>query len=161
MKYLTPLALAVVLTSCAITPEDQQEAHQRKLAKEARENFIAMKAQEHPGREVVLHDEARPTPKPGLFASSAPQPERASRSRSAQPTPVTRPVFASNPEPWYAHPTRSLASRDDTVYYWQVDAARSRATPRERAAEAKYAQKLAKRPEDLSSEERLWAHEHY
>ena len=165
MKYLPPLALAVVLTSCAITPEDKQEAHQRKLQKEARENFIAMKAQEHPGREVVLHDEARPTPKPGLFASGAPQAAPASqtahRSHSAQPTPVTRPVFASNPEPWYAHPTRSLASRDDTVYYWQVDAARSRATPREKVAETKYAQKLAKRPEELSPEERLWAHEHY
>ncbi|HSI12281.1 MAG TPA: hypothetical protein VK961_09570 [Chthoniobacter sp.] len=161
MKYLPPLALALVLTSCAITPEDKQDAHQRKLQKEARENFIAMKAQEHPGRDVVLNDEARPTPKPGLFASSAPQPAPASRSHSAQPTPVTRPVFASNPEPWYAHPTHSLASRDDTVYYWQVESARSRTTPRERAAEAKYAQKLAKRPENLSPEERLWAHEHY
>lgn len=165
MKYLTPLALAVVLTSCAIPPEDKQEAHQRKLEKEARENFIAMKAQEHPGREVMLNDEPRPTPKPGLFASGgqppAPAPRTAQRSRSAQPTPVTRPVFASNPEPWYAHPTRSLASRDDTVYYWQVESARSRTTPQEKAAEAKYAHKLAKRPEDLSPEERLWAHEHY
>ena len=161
MKYLPPLALAIVLTSCAITPEDKQEAHQRKLAKEARENFLAMKAQEHPGREVMLNDEPRPTPKPGLFASSAPQSAPAPQSRSARPTPVTRPVFASNPEPWYAHPTRSLASRDDTVYYWQVESAHSRTTPRERTAEVKYAQKLAKRPEDLSPEERLWAHEHY
>jgi hypothetical protein len=165
MKYLLPLALPIVLASCAITPEDKQASHQRQLEKEARANFIAMKAKEHPGREVVLNDEAHPTPKPGLFASSGPQPAPASRTaqrgHSAQPTPVVRPIFASNPEPWYAHPTRSLASRDDTVYYWQVETLRSRATPRDKAAEAKYAQKLAKHPEDLTPEERLWAHEHY
>ncbi len=163
MKYLLPLALTIVLTSCAITPEDKQAAHQRKLEKEARENFIAMKAQEHPGQQVVLHDEAPPAPKRGLFGGGQ---ETAAvptsrRVQHPQPTPVVRPVFASNSQPWYSHPTRPLSSRDDTVYYWQVETIRARTTPREKVAEAKYAQKLAKHPEDLTPEERLWAHEHF
>lgn len=164
MKYLLPLALAIVLTSCAGTPMDPQEAHQRKLAREARENFIAMKAQEHPGRQVVLNDEPRPTPKPGLFAANNSQPAPAPhKSRNtAEPTPVVRPVFSSNSSsPWYSRSSRPAASRDDTVYYWQVEASHRRTTPHEQAAEAKYAQKLAKRPEDLTPEERLWAHEHF
>lgn len=164
MKYLLPLALTIVLTSCAITPEDQQAAHQRKLEKEARANFIAMKAQEHPGQQVVLNDEAPPAPKRSLFGGSQ---ETAvvptSRAvRHPQPTPVVRPVFASNSEPWYAaHAARQGPARDDTVYYWQVESSHARTTPREKAAEAKYAQKLAKHPQDLTPEERLWAHEHY
>jgi hypothetical protein len=162
MKYLLPLALTIVLTSCAITPEDQQAAHQRNLEKEARANFIAMKAQEHPGQQVVLNDEARPAPKQGLFGGGQAEAVPTSRPvRHPQPTPVVRPVFASSSEPWYAHSTRPRSSRDDTVYYWQVETIRSRTTPREKAAEAQYAKKLAKHPEDLTPEERLWAHEHF
>jgi hypothetical protein len=149
MKHLSPLAAALLLASCAVTPEDQHAAHQRRLEKEARENFIALKAQEHPGRAVVLNDE-------GPAAST--RAHTAQRTRSAQPTPVVRPVFASNPQPWYARPA---TSRDDTVYYWQTETIARRTTPQQRVAEAKYAQSLAKRTEDLTPEERLWAHEHY
>jgi hypothetical protein len=118
-----------------------------------------MKAQEHPGRAVVLHDDAPPpTPQSGGFAifgggqKPAPKPPY---HASAQPQKVawmpTAP--AANPRPSH--------SADDTIYYWQVESNRRRTTPREQAAEAKYARQLAKRSEDLTPEERMYAHEHY
>jgi hypothetical protein len=168
MKYFPPVALAFLLTACAVTPEDQQAVHQRQLEKEARENFIALKSQEHPGRPVVLHDEAPPpTPKPS-FISFAPEqqpaaaltPPPAPRRRAKAPTPVApplQPYFAarSTPKPRAPH------AIDDTVYYWQVPPPGQPLTPHQQAAEAKYARALAKRPADLTPEERLYAHEHY
>jgi hypothetical protein len=166
MKYLPPFALALLLPACAITPEDKQAARQHELEKQARENFIAMKAQEHPGRPVVLHDDAppptprpsgfaifgggqKPAPKPGFHASSQPRPT------PEQKVAWTPTLFASNAKP---RPSRST---DDTVYFWQVESNHQHTTPREQAAEAKYARQLAKRSEDLTPEERMYAHEHY
>jgi DNA polymerase-3 subunit gamma/tau len=181
MKFFPPVALAFLLTACAVTPEDQQAAHQRQLEKQARENFIALKAQEHPDHPVVLHDDLPPpTPKPGMFSflggqSPAPAPRpKTNVEANAQPPPLAPPQYAAanpqtkatpTPAPRYAAFSRQKAPRnpDDTVYYWQVAPPSShlQATPRQLAAEGKYARFLAKRPEDLSPEERLWAHEHY
>ncbi|MEI9892894.1 MAG: hypothetical protein WDN28_03000 [Chthoniobacter sp.] len=36
MKYLSPFACAILLTACAVTPEDKQAARVRQLEKEAR-----------------------------------------------------------------------------------------------------------------------------
>lgn len=164
MKYLSPLVLSLLLAACAVTPEDQQDAHQRKLAKEARANFIAMKQQEHPGRAVVLNDEARPTPKPELFAFGAPQPTPSARTRNhAASASASQSGPAFVPTSFYAPPPkqRTQGSADGTVYYWQVPPPAHRTTPRQQAAEARYARELAKRPENLTPEEKLWAHEHY
>src|ERR1700738_572696 len=96
MKYFPPFALAIFLTACAVAPEDQAAAHQRPLADARRENFIAMHAQEHPGRPVVLHDEAPPpTPKPHLIAFLG---ERQPASTPA-PKPVRVPALAPTPAP--------------------------------------------------------------
>jgi hypothetical protein len=159
MKHFPALALAFLLSACAVTPEDRQEAHQRQLAKEARENFLVLKAQEHPGRAVVLHDEpAPPQPAPLLPFLAKRQPAPASSTRTKGTTHV-----ASMPSPYRAPAPQPKPRRavDDTVYYWQVQSVRQHVTPRQHAAEVRYARELAKRPEALSAEERLWAHEHY
>ncbi|EDY19271.1 hypothetical protein CfE428DRAFT_3448 [Chthoniobacter flavus Ellin428] len=146
MKQFCPLALAILFAGCAITPQDREASHQRQLEKEARANFIALKSQEHPGQAVVLHDEAAAT-----TAATAPRPRA-----SLQPTSHFVPTTYVPPAP--AH---RASRQDDTVYYWQVQATHRRTTPRQQAAEARYARELAKRPEDLTPEERTWADEHY
>jgi hypothetical protein len=127
-----------------------------------------MKQQEHPGREVVLNDEAHPTPKPQLLAFGAPQltpaPAQHARAKNrAASASASQSGLAFVPSSFYAPPPkrRTQGSWDGTVYYWQVPPPTRRATPRQQAAEARYARELAKRPEDLTPEERLWAHEHY
>jgi hypothetical protein len=145
MKYFPPLALCILLIGCAVTPEDKEAAHQRQLEKEARENFIAMKAQQHPGRPVVLYDEAPATQQPKMVSSIVKHPSAIAPAAYNPPTPKSR--------------GRRYA--DDTTYYWQVESVRQRTSPRQQAAELKYARALAKRPENLTPEERTWAHEHY
>jgi len=142
MKQFCPLALAILVAGCAITPQDREASHQRQLEKEARANFIALKSQEHPGQAVVLHDEA---------AATAPRP-RASLQPTSHfvPTAYVPPASAAR-----------VSRQDDTVYYWQVQTAHRRTTPRQQAAEARYARELAKHIEDLTPEERTWADEHY
>jgi hypothetical protein len=168
MKYFPPLALAILSTACATNPLDPEAMHQHQLEKEARANFIALKQQEHPDRPVVLHDDMpRATPAPRSSSSlaqqqPAPTPQtKAKRQAMAKPrtTPAPQPYVAAQP----VQPARRAPrTTDDTVYYWQVaPAARQHSTAREQVAEAKYARSLAKRPEDLTPEERLWAHEHY
>ena len=61
MKSLLPLALAFLLAACA-TPEDKDAAHQRQLEKEARENFMALKAREGGPRPVRLAQNEPLTP---------------------------------------------------------------------------------------------------
>jgi len=200
MKYFPPLALAVLLTACATTPEDKQAARVHQLEKEARENFIAMKAQEHPGRPVVLHDEAAtPAPKISPFfgtrppaATPAPFPKpRAKATMAAAPTPPPKPLAVAKmtappkpapkatpipltrrapvaqpapkpkPAPKAAPKPKAPKNNGDTIYFWQVNAPSHPNSTRYQRAEAIYARKLAKRPEDLTPEERVWAHEHY
>jgi hypothetical protein len=149
MKYLPPLACALLVAGCAITPEQQEAAHQSKLEKEARENFLALKAKEHPDRPPTLNDV------PGAPARS--------QRESVASAPPAKSKVASNAPPtsWFAPKPRPSQHYDDTVYYWQVPGPRSPGSIRFQAAEARYARELAKRPEDLTPEERLYAHEHY
>ena len=178
MKYFSPFALALLLTACAVTPEDKEAAHQRQLAKEARENFIAMKAQEHPDRPVVLHDEApsaHPKAKPNARfpqrtaaaarARSRPCPDPRSCSCSPSNGPCNSRAKAILRRP--IHTRTSAAAQPAAArrrYGFLLAGAAPRAahdSTRQQAAEAKYARALAKRPEDLSPEERLYAHEHF
>jgi hypothetical protein len=154
MKQFAPLALAIFLAGCAITPQDREADHQRQLEKEARANFIALKAQEHPGRAVVLHDEAAAA----ATAAGAAATPRARARAQASLEPTTHFVRTTYVPP---KPAPRVTRQDDTVYYWQVQPPQRRATPRQQAAEAKYARALAKRPENLTPEERTWAHAHY
>ena len=167
MKYFPPFALAILLTACAApTPEDQQAARVRQLEKEARENFIALKAQEHPGRPVVLHDEgpaATPAPhmmpflgsqQPATAPVSAPR-AKATGAAAAMPPSKARMAASAKPR------QKAKGKNNDTVYYWQTQGSAKPASAREQRAEAIYARALAKRPQDLTPEERVWAHEHY
>lgn len=153
MKRFLPISLAILLTACAITPEDKQAAHQRELWKEAHDNFMALKAQEHPNRppapeqRVAAESNLAPASKPTLLASifqPAPAP-----ARKAAPTPKAAPTGTAQ------------RKSDDTVYFWQVAPPAQKNNLRYSAAEVKYARLMAKRPEDLTPEERIWAHEHY
>ncbi len=160
MKHFPQLAVAILLTGCALTPQDREAAHQNQLAKQARENFIAMKQQEHPGQAVVLHDEATPAPQPRKLAMFGGQPATTPAPRGRASTAPTAQFIPTSYQPATPQP-RGPRRADDTVYYWQVQAAHQRTTPRQQAAEARYARELAKRPEDLTPDERMWAHEHY
>lgn len=260
MKYLHPFALAILLTACAVTPEDKVADHQRELQKEARANFIALKAQQHPGRPVVLHDEATPTPKPHLIAflsgptladapvstpvpraratppitpkplptpspkpkmTPAPSPATATtfkwpwahkatptpppapagrhghkRKHNPPPTPTPKPTPKATPKPKPAvtpkvapapkptpkptpkpkapvtpkatpapkpkpTPKTKPRKKGDTRYLWDAQPSAGSQPTREQIAEARYARRLYKRPQDLTPEERMWAHEHY
>jgi hypothetical protein len=152
MKQFAPFALAVFLAGCAITPQDREAAHQHQLEKEARANFIALKAQEHPGQAIVLHDEA-------AVAAATTNAAAAPRTRARASLEPTNHFVRTTYAP--PAPVPRAARQDDTVYYWQVQATQRHTTPRQQAAEAKYARELAKRPEDLTPEERVWAHEHF
>ncbi len=152
MKHFSQLALAILLTGCAVTPEGKEAAHQRQLEKEARANFIALKQQEHPGQPVVLNDEAAAARQRKLAAE-----EQAHGRANISPTTRFEPTAYVAPTPQ----SRGSRRADDTVYYWQTQAMQRRTTPHQQAAEARYARELAKRPEDLTPEERVWAHEHY
>src|SRR4051812_36095626 len=72
MRCLISFSIVLLLAACAapLTEEDREAAHQLQLAREARENFYALKAQEHPG--FVPPQQPTPTPNPGLFSSLAP-----------------------------------------------------------------------------------------
>jgi len=142
MKFLFPLCIAVLLPACASTPQDSSAAHQRKLWEEARANYLAMG-----GR-----DSSQPEPNQPTAAQPAPTPKhRLFASRQSPPPPAPKPA----PQPKLAR------NNDDTVYYWQVPPPAKSTSPRDQVAEAKYARQLAKRPEDLTPEERIYAHEHY
>ncbi len=157
MKLLLPLAFALFLTAC-VTPEDKNAAHQRQLEKEARENFMALKAQEH--------RTAPPAAPPQVARTEStnpaihPQPFLPARTATTKPTKSTKP----------AKPTISFHSlfrveparrSDDTVYYWNVPRRTETPSAAYRAYERQYAHELAKRPEDLAPEEREWVRRHY
>ena len=152
MKFFLPLTLAVLLAACA-TPQEKEVDHQQELEKEARKNFYALKAQEHPNAPPA--PTPAPTPAPGLFAFLAPQPAATTSSTTtSRPAKIARQQATPRPRARVPQP-------DETVYYWQVQSRTAATNPRFQAAEARYARKLAKSPEDLTPEERIWAHEHY
>jgi hypothetical protein len=152
MKFFLPATLAILLAACAFTPEDKEAAHQRQLEKEARENFYALKAQEHPNAPPAPAS-AAPTPAPHLVAFQQPQPQpmppRRSKAAPKATAKATKVAKARTPRP------------DDTVYYWQVQPHSNATHVRLQVAEARYARQLAKSPEQLTPEERVWAHEHF
>jgi hypothetical protein len=91
MKHFFPLILASLLAACvAPSPVDQEAAHQRELAKEAEENFYALKAQINPH----YRRPATPTPTPGMFALFQPRPTPAN-----QPAPLRAPAPKPSPTP--------------------------------------------------------------
>ena len=88
------------LRAVPLTEEDREAAHQRQLEKEARANFYALKAQEHPG--FVPPQLATPTPSPGFFSFAGAAPGRPApipcRHRSSTyPTWSTTPFYYWNP----------------------------------------------------------------
>jgi hypothetical protein len=79
----------------------------------------------------------------------------------AKPTPAPAPhgpLFAANKP---VSPPKWGRPNEQTVFFWQLTPAARPDRRREQVAEARYASKLAKRPEDLTPEERMFAHEHY
>ncbi|HEY3901155.1 MAG TPA: hypothetical protein VGM54_21270 [Chthoniobacter sp.] len=146
MKFLVPLTVVVLLTACS-TPEDKEAAHQRQLEKEAKENFYAMRAR------LGTHPVPPPTPTPapqgrGLFAFA-----------DTHPAPKSVPV--NQEQPRAAAKPKPVPRGDGTVYYWDTRPSTEGRTRNFSGAEIRYARELAKRPENLTPEERLWAKEHY
>ena len=144
MKFLVPLTLVVVLTACS-TPENKEASHQRQLEKEARKNFYAMRAQLGPAPAPT------PTPAPEkgrLFAFVDTRP-----AAKSAPTNQMRPRSSWKPKP--------AARGDGTLYYWDVRPSSEAPARKFSNAEIRYARELAKSPENLTTEERLWAREHY
>jgi hypothetical protein len=153
MKFLVPLALVLLFAACASTPVDTEAARQARLEKEARANFYVMREQ------LSSRPIPPPTPTPapaasrGLFAFVD---TRGGGPNSQTAPPPTFPERTKPPRPPKAPP------KDDTVYYWQVPPPRPLAgAPQFTKAELRYARELAKNPENLTPEERLWAREHY
>jgi hypothetical protein len=147
MKFLVPLTLVVFLAACS-TPEDKEAAHQRQLEKEAKANFYVQRAQ--------LSTHIQPTPAP------TPAPERGGLFASADTPPAIKSVPANRVAPLGNSPKRS-SHGDGTIYYWDVQTPRSAEASNRNfsRAEIRYAHELAKSPENLTPEERLWAKEHY
>jgi hypothetical protein len=133
MKLLPSIALALLLAACATTPEDTVAANQRQLEKEARENFMALKARE------------RQSSAPGSPAAPVSSLFRSARSKPIAP--ISRPETAR--------------PRDETIYLWNVPRRAEAKSARYLVYEKKYARALGKKPEDLSPEEREWFRRHY
>ena len=148
MKVFVPLISVLFLTACATAPVDTEAAHQEQLEKEARENFYALRSQ------MGTHPVPPPTPVPkeGLFASTGSPPQDSATQPAVAPQPP-RPTRKPKPTP---------RNPNDTVYYWQVAPPPALANTRQfTRAEIRYARALAKSPEDLTPEERLYAREHF
>jgi len=174
MKFLFPVALTLLTVACSAPPKPGTEAHQRQLAEEARENFLALQARERQSNRPIASTEAPArTKKPPLkpfqlnqpfaftnpFARAQPAPT-VYRGRGATPAPSARP-----PKPTANADRLTRAERNrraaDTVYYYDVRRRPEPPSPRYRAYKIQYARELAKRPEDLTSEEREWVRRHY
>lgn len=168
MKLLFPVALGLFAVGCSsLKPEPKPgtAAHQQWLHEQAREHFLALKAEEQKSRPVAQRQEPRevqPTPKPKFIAfrpffkrdpkpTATPSPRLAEfRARKPQPTPSPRLAESRQRQP------------DDTVYIWDAPRQREEAnTQRFTKGEIRYARELAKSPENLTSEERLWARRRY
>jgi len=158
MKFLFPVALGLCVAACSsLKPEPKPgtAAHQQWLHEQAREHFLALKAHERKSRPV-----AQPTPEPESVAF------RPFFKRKPQPTPTPSPRLADfrarKPQPtaerYAAAPKRKA---DDTLYIWDKPRDPEPTAQRFTAGEIRYARELAKPPENLTSEERLWARRRY
>jgi outer membrane biosynthesis protein TonB len=172
MKFCFPVLTVFALTACVVTPQDKSADHQRELWKQAQANFLALKEKQHPHRATATPAPqsppvAKPTPTPTPKPAPQPTPKSAPKPTpkpAPQPTPKSAPKPTPKPAP---KPTPKPAPKptappknNDTIYYWQVQSSRAN-SPRERAAELRYARQLGKKPENLTPEERVWAHQHY
>lgn len=160
MKLLFPAALGLVLASCAsIMPEPKPGTvdHQQWLHNQAREHFQAMKEEERRSRLAA-----------GLPVSGQkPAPTQGTAPLAKRPatTPTPAPHYAlfraKRPQPAPTDAQR-LRRNDDTLYIWDMPKrSREGTTQTFTKAEIRYAKELAKSPENLTSEERLWALRHY
>lgn len=169
MKFLFPVALGLFVAACSsLKPEPKPgtAAHQQWLHEQAREHFLSLKAQEQKSRPVVQRQEPRevqPTPKPRFIAF------RPFFKRNPKPTPTPSPRLAEHrarkPQPTPKSSPRLAETRqrqpDDTVYIWNTPHQQEPSTQRFTKGEIRYARELAKAPENLTSEERLWARRRY
>ena len=264
LKLILPTALASMLAACAVVPpKPGTDAYQKMLEDQARENFYALKAREHPSRPapVVAQTEPppkvhlkpfnpfstatataapAPTPKPVALSkpaptpAPAPTPKRVALSKpipaatpappvkpgvamkppapkpvaaatprpstkpiavakpvpTPKPVPPTKPVAAAKPAPTpkpvppakpvaaarpaptpkpskpvaFSNPfarTEKARPSDETVYLYDMPHGPEPNSPRYRAYKIQYAHQLAKRPEDLTPQEREWVRRHY
>ncbi len=140
MKLHVPLALALLATGCAVTPEDKTAAHQRRLHEEAEANFLALKAQER--------------------RNAPPPPERTYRVaqvEAPEPAPAER---RRKPRGRHDDTTYYLSDMPGRVVDWDTPR-RADAAARYSNSERRYARELATHPEDLTPEERTWARTRY
>lgn len=167
MKQLFPVSLAILLAACAtVTPAPQPgtDAHQRKLEKEARENFYAMQAE---NRRNNPHLRARAEAR--ARAEEVARAEERSNRTSFNPFASTQ----RTPKPAKAISRRSnddvnpfaryekRRNYDDTIYLYDMPNGPEPKSERYRAYKIKYAHSLAKSPDDLTPEEREWVRRHY
>jgi hypothetical protein len=183
MKLFLPLLLPLVLVAC-VAPKPGTTAHQELLAEQARENFLALKAQERKSAPRLVTTEA-PTvatpmpPKARLKPFAVNQPFAfVNPFAKAKPTPIikrnppAKPVVLTTPTP-APKPPKPVASNqvfirsekprstDGTVYLYDMPNGPEPTSPRYRAYKLQYAHELAKRPQDLTPEEREWVRRHY
>jgi hypothetical protein len=158
MKFLFPVALGLFVAGCSsLKPEPKPgtAAHQQWLHEQARAHFLSLKAQEQKSRPV-----AEPTPEPERvaflpFFKRKPKPE-------PTPSPRLADFRARKPQPTPRLAETRPHQPDDTLYIWDAPRQREEAsTQRFTKGEIRYARELAKPPENLTSEERLWARRRY
>lgn len=212
LKLILPTALASMVAACAVVPpKPGTDAYQKMLEDQARENFYALKAREHPSRPAPVVAQTAPPPKvhlkpfhPFATTTAAPAPAPAPTPRpvalskpipaatpappvkpavaikppgpkpvaAATPPPPRKPIAVAKPAPT-PKPFKPLAitnpfartekprPNDETVYLYDMPHGPEPNSPRYRAYKIQYAHELAKRPEDLTPEEREWVRRHY
>lgn len=153
MKLLLPAILCVVFAACeSVVPAPQPGTaeHQRLLHEQARENFLALKAQERArtGKPAPTSLAARPpqaTPPPARFQPTAVKPQQAARSASWKPLRAAKraPVGDTIYEPTAEGRAEQLA--------WELRQAQEYL-----AFEAREARLLGKTPAQLTRQERAW-----
>lgn len=162
MKFLFPVALALSVAACSsLKPEPKPGtlAHQQWLHEQAREHFLSLKAQEQKSRPVARREEER-EPKP---VAMQPFYQRSLFGRKPEPTPSPRLAEARGRKPKPAPRVAETRQRQpaDTLYIWDAPRQREEVNMRFTKGEIRYARELAKPPENLTSEERLWARRRY
>jgi hypothetical protein len=152
MKQLFPFSLAVILAACAApAPQPGTESHQRQLEKEARENFYAMQAE---NRRKNPRLQARAEAARVEAARAEESPERTPRTAKAIPR-----KSHDDLDPFARY--RPSRNSDDTIYLYDMPNGPEPRSERYRTYKIQYARSLAKRPEDLTPEEREWVRRHY
>ncbi len=146
MKNLLFGSCALLLASCATPPPEPGTVdHQQQLADEARRNFLAMKELERQTNPAIAARQAA--------RGSAPAQERL--------TPVAPISQDANNQRFRRTEWRSTTQYNEETVYYTAPTGPEPTSARYLAYKQRYAQELAKRPEDLTSEEREWVRRHY